>query len=477
MLRHKPKRYGSFACGPHRGWDERRANGCLEWLKSPPKQLRRRHVAGILEASGNAAFRDKRKGLTDAHKKGTTVQNGIAHNKLGLKVTLLSLSFLMATDFVFIPASNEVFNAFADASPAILNFILTGSLFTAIAGALTGGFLAKKVCKKHLLIGSQIAFVIGGCCGALVENVYYIAFMRGLVGFSFGLTGALAVSFIAELFEDEKERSTMIGGYNAAIAAFGIVASIVAGRLAAQDWHNAFYVYGFAAIVLVMMVIFLPKTAPEGDAPAADRAASDEKIPVAKLAAVTLAAMAFEALYCVLVYFLAIYLGEINVGDASTAGMFLSLVSVGQFLSGFVFAFAYAHLHRSMPVAFFLLAAAVYGVLAFTTNSWLIGAAVVLIGVTNGCAMSYYYMHVETIVPASHLSVAMAIVLASLNLGGFLSSYLLTGCQALLGATTIAPTFGLIALTLLAGALISAALTLRAKKRDANEAAEAVEEA
>ena len=394
-------------------------------------------------------------------------------SNIGLKITLLAIAFLAGADLVIIPASGEIFATFADANPAILNLVLTGPLFTAMISSIVVGLMAKKFTKRSLLIGAQIIFLIGSLGGALIENVYYMVIMRLLVGFGYGAAGVIVVSFIVELYKEEKERSTLIGAYNAAIAALGIVASIVSGYLAVMNWHYSFYVYAFGILVLILSFIFLPSTPPEGEV-AADESQDQgikQGFPVAKVAIVSLAALVYSALYCLIGYFLAIYLGEVGMESAATAGIFTSFMTIGQFLSGFVFAFLFMRLHRGMPVMLFAVAGLAYLLMFVLPNAGVIGVALVVLGAMYGCALSYYLMHIESIVPANSVSIAVAFVQAAFLVGGFLSSYLLIGFQAMMRTEAIGPTFLPVAVTLFAGAAISLVLFLRSRKSTADQAA------
>lgn len=388
-------------------------------------------------------------------------------SNLGLKITLLALAFLTAADFVIIPASAEIFATFANEDPAILNMVLTGSLFTAMVGALVSGVLAKRVCKKYILIGAQIIFIVGALFGAVFENIYYMVIMRLLVGLGYGSGGAITLSFITELFKDEKERGALIGGYNGATAAFGIAASLIAGFLAVANWHYAFLVYAVGIPILVMSFIFLPKTEPESEIVQEEAAltGSRKRFSWVKLGTVAIAALVFECLYCITSYFLAIFLAEIGIGDAATAGMYTSLVSIGQFLSGFMFAFVFMRMRRAMPVLLFgVMGLAYLGMYVFP-NAGVIGAAVTVLGCLVGLGMSYYQMHVEEVVPASSISLAMAVIMSAFYIGGFLASYAVIGYQAMLGVDTIAPIFLPVAITALVCSGIALVLAIRACPR------------
>ncbi|MEC4176888.1 MFS transporter [Adlercreutzia sp. R7] len=386
-------------------------------------------------------------------------------SKTILKFTLLSLAFLGAADYIFIPISAEIFAIFPDENQAILNMLITVSLFACVAGALLSGVLAKRVSKKYILVASELILLVGGVFGGAIENVYYMLIMRMLVGLGYGSGGVVVISLITELFRDEKERSTLVGVYNGIAAAFGVACSLLAGFLAVINWHYSFLVYAIIIPILILTIVFVPKTKPDGKtAQEEDGTGPREKVSWVKLGAVAIAVMMFQCIFCIVSYFLALYLAEMGIGDAATAGMYTSFITIGQFISGFIFAIIFMRLHRAMPVLLFgVMGLAYLGMYVFP-NAGVIGVAVAILGCIEGLGMSFYYMHAETIVPANSVSLSVSVVASALGLGGFLSSYAIIGYQAMMGTEAIAPTFLPVAITALICAGISVVLAIRASR-------------
>jgi MFS family permease len=386
--------------------------------------------------------------------------------KVPLILTIFLATFALVADFVVIPASGEIFAAFPNANPILLNFILTGPLFASVFGAIVAGFVAKVISKKNILIIAQVVFTIAACGGALFNNVYYIALMRGIVGFSYGIIGVITLALISELFEIEKERGFMMGGYNGALAVLGVITSVLSGYLAVKNWHNSFYVYLIAIPVLILIIVFIPKTPPEGklqpNEPIAE--ASEKKSSIWKVAPLALSLLVFNALYYILLYYIAFFVEETSIGDASTAGIYASLGTAGLFVSSLLFAFIYNKFERATPIIFYVVAGLAYIVMYFSHNVWVVGIMCLLAGSASGLAMAYYFMRTSVVVPLSIVSLAMAIITSCLSLGGFLSSFALTLYQTIMNVSTIVPVFFAVGITLLFGGVVSFILTLRAKR-------------
>ncbi|HWR42104.1 MFS transporter [Sporomusa sp.] len=379
-------------------------------------------------------------------------------NTLLVKVTILLVSFACMADLVIIPAIGGIYSALPDADPVLLDFILTGPMLIAVFSSLLCGILAKKISKKHLLIGAYIIFIIATCGGALFTNIYYIVAMRALVGFAFGIVSVAAMGLIAEVYIEEAERSSMVGLYNGIMAGIGIIMSLISGFLAVDDWKNSFYIYLLGIPILIMIFAYLPKTPPEGKEKSSERA---ERLPLTQVSTVAIAFFLFNALYCIVCYYIALYLEEIQLGDASTAGILTSVGTIGSLCGSLLFSPIYLRLKSATPITAYFVMGAAYIVLSFPSNIWIVGAMCLLAGMAYGIGLSFYFMHASMIVPPSVISATMAIMAVSVNLGTFFSSYALNIYKAMLHIQTIAPTFLYIGITLVILGVLSMVPILR----------------
>lgn len=388
-------------------------------------------------------------------------------SNLMTKITIVLLTFAIMGDMVVIPAAGGIFGTFYDASPVLLNFILTGPMLISVGASFLCGFLARSISKKNLIVSAYVLFIISACGGALIENIYYIVVMRAIAGFTYGIVGAAATGLIAEIFIEEKVRSSMMGIYNGMMSLCGVVMSLVSGFLAVGSWKSSFYVYLAAIPILILAVFFLPKTPPEGIS-SEDASESKDRLPLGKFVPVVLAFLTLSALYYIVVYYIAIYVEEMQLGDASTSGMLGSVATIGSFVACMFFSVIYMRIKRATPILIFFCTSIAYLVMAFPTNVWIVGIMSFLAGAAYGLAMSYYFMHASMIVPSGVMSIAMGIINAAIGLGGFLSSYILELYKAVLGVEIMAPTFLYIGITLAIGGVVSIILTIRARKETVN---------
>ena len=168
-------------------------------------------------------------------------------------------------DVVPIVIANNLYTEFPNDS-SLITFMLTGpGLLLVVSSIITGRLLEKVSYKVMLLIGCAL-FAVAATLGTFVPNALYMAVMRGLVGVATGIVNVAGISMITSTIVDEGRRSPMIGYYNGASSAFGMVLGLVAGWLATLDWQFAFYSYVPSILIFVFVLIFVPNVKPVAQA-------------------------------------------------------------------------------------------------------------------------------------------------------------------------------------------------------------------
>lgn len=380
--------------------------------------------------------------------------------KIGLKITILLAGMALMADLAIYPAADAIFGAFPDGGTAILNFVITGPSLMIILASILCGFLAQFISKKTMLVGAYAVFCITSIFGGVVNNLTYIAVMRGITGVSMGFIGTTMVGLIAELFVDEEKRSQMLGLYNGVMAASGVLISFVAGKLAVQDWHMVFRVYLMAVPILLLTIVFIPHTPPEGKE-SQSLGKDDKPFPVLRVLSLTFGAFIVNAMYSVILSLIAVFLDELAIGDASTAGIMNSVGTIGSFLACISFAFIYMRLKQFVPIVFTVGMGIGYGILGFSTSLFMIGTMCVLLGMTYGLGYSYFLMHSSVIVSPSKASLSIAFANAGIYLGLFSGPYVPLVYQHFIKGNTIASVMPYMAITLGICGVISLVAAMR----------------
>ena len=146
----------------------------------------------------------------------------------------------------------------------MVNYIVSGPALIIVLTSLLASFLCKRLDKKIVLIIGGVFFTVGSILGVMVLDPYYMAFMRTLVGIGAGIEQVVAVSMIADVYEDENERAKVTGAYNATMSVVGIAYSYLAGVLANGGvWKNAFMCYWAAIPMLIFLFVFVTSVKPD----------------------------------------------------------------------------------------------------------------------------------------------------------------------------------------------------------------------
>jgi MFS family permease len=384
-----------------------------------------------------------------------------------VKVALLLAFFAQMGEGLLGPAMNEIASSFPGST--LFNLFLTGPAITCVIGTLLCGFLVRFVSKKTMLVWSYILYTAVTSGGALVDNMTYMVTMRLLSGLAYGASGTVIMGLIAELYADESERSFMMGATNSAGAAYGVILALVGGYLAAQDWHYAFYPYLFGVPILILIIIFIPHTPPEGGKASGGQSDEKDKLPLKKLLPIVLAFGVYGALFFISLYYVSFYLAETDLGDASIAGIIASVGTASGFLAGLVFTFVYTRLRKATPAICFLLSALFFIVLAFPSNIWVVGAMNFIGNFAFITLSSYYFMHSSMIVPPGVMTLTMAILTAAMSIGGFFSAYIFDAYQAIFRLETVASVYLCVGITIAIGAVISIILAVKSRNEVVEE--------
>lgn len=394
-----------------------------------------------------------------------------------LRNTLLMLTLILSTmavmgDMVVISVAGNIFETYADVNVVVLNFFLSGPVLIGAVSGLVAGKLMQYISKKKLLIVAFGIFSIGAIFGNAIHSAYYMVGMRMLVGVGIGMVGVIAMAIIADVFVDENKRSTMMGIFNGGMAAVGAILGAVSGVVATMGWETVFSIYLATIPVLIMILLFVPAdklSASDSEVLGNAAGSTEEKLPWGKVIPLAGSVLFYNIIYCIVFYQISMIVIEKGIGDLALIGTLSALGTVGSFLASFSFGSYYKVLKRVTPVIGYSVMALSYGILYFSTSSVLAMVACTLLGATFGMGMSYFFMHCTMIVPESKIPMSIAVTNFAMSIGGFLSVYVATMLQGVIGVGTITEIMPVLIGTLVVGAIISVVLNIKDKKMEKNQ--------
>lgn len=391
----------------------------------------------------------------------------MSKSKLVLFIVALFLSnFIVMNDYVIIPVAANIYDTFSS-QIGIVNFILSGPQIIGVFGALLCGRLFGKVSKKTIILIAFSLYALAAIFGVAIENAYYMAAMRAVAGAAMGFVNTAAVALLAEIFIDEKKRSTMMGFFNAAMAGVGAIMSYAAGMLALSSWQSVYKVYWASVPILLLFVFFLPHTPPEVIVKE-DKNIKKEPIP-AKYIPFIISLFVFVIDYMVISYMVSLYIVEQGIGDASLAGLCTSLSTILSATMCIAFGFTYSKLKRWTVVPSYIVFCLGYVALLLFPSKLVAIIVCTLMGGAFGNGFSYFYMDGTIIVPESQVSNSMGIITAVQGLAIGVAAYFATGLMSIFKSETITGIFPILAIIAGIGAIYSIYVSIKWKDQVAKQ--------
>ena len=382
------------------------------------------------------------------------------------------VNFAYMADFVIVPAGDAIYTHFAGAPTGVLNFILTGSQGIAAISALLSGLMMRYFSKRNLMVVLFAIFTASASCSALIDSAYFMAAMRAITGFAFGAIVPIALALINEIYHDNEKKCTfLVGFFNAFMAILGSVISIVAGWLCAIQWDYVFFEYLAGIPMLIMLIIFLPKTPAEKDNETLIES-KDNKVPFpyARFAALCGGTLFFCISYCFMNYQNSIYLAQTGLGNSSVSGVLTSVMTIGSMVGGFAMAVLYQKIRRGTPGVCFLALTLGYLGCCFPINVAWIGVCYFLLGFGYGTVQPYYYYYATIVLPPAKASTGLAFIGAMIGLGYFISSYVTTFVQNVFAYEQLVDMCPLYTITAGIALALSIILAIHCKKKHLDEA-------
>lgn len=396
--------------------------------------------------------------------------------KVLFTISMFLLSFAVMGEMGVMPITANIYDLFGYG--LLANYIVSAAaLWMAIGAVLSTRMMATMTKKKILLIGS-VAFAIGSIFCASVINGVYIAVMRSLMGLGEGIINTVAMAYIAQMYVDEAKRASFTGYFNAAGTVLGAALSYAAGVFSIPEWTHTFYVFFPMVLITICAAAFIPELGMEKVDAAFGQEASGKKEPLGKLYATFIVDyVIFVGMYAMIAYFISVYIAETGIGDASFAGLVLSISSIAGFFTAAGFGAIYKRLSKSSVIPALTAAVIALAALYFVRVPLVCTIACGLVGLAYGVYFSYTYAYPTEIVPVSRINDAMGYTTAIYSLAFFATPFLTTAVSGALFAGSVLPMYGIWAALGLVAIVIELATNGAFKRHQAESASASAGEA
>lgn len=338
-------------------------------------------------------------------------------NKKTVTLAVMSIFFIAMGIGTITPAIQNIAEAFSHINFSTILLVSTlPSLFLIPSTALTGVVAGNQVSYRTLLIVGILLFVAAGAAPAFMTSFTMILVARAFFGIGLGTLAPLGNAIILSLYEGQ-ERANMLGLSGVVMNLGGIVLQLLGGYLCSFKWSYAFLAHLLGIISLVMVMFMLPE--PEKKEHQAQEKIS---IPPAVYFISILFGIAMMLNYPLLVNMSTIIITD-NLGDAASAGFVLSMFTVGGMIAGAIFGKVYQMATRFTIGIGLAVTAIGAGLVNYAGNLMVLTLGMTIVGVGFGTLMPAVMMILGNIVSPTSFAAASGVLMAFMNLGGFISTY------------------------------------------------------
>ncbi len=348
-----------------------------------------------------------------------------------IKPAILSLSFLSVLSGAAVsPALGEIQLAFPTASDLAIQLILTLPPLLVIPVSILTGRLTLRFRRRQLLAIGLLLYIIGGLSGGLANSMVLLLITRALLGIGNGIVAPLSLSLIADFYQGDERASTM--GLSSAMATLsGIIMPLISGWLAVFDWRLAFATYLVSLPVALLVALYLPEPAPDGNT-----RHSSQKLPRAVYGLGVLTFLLMVVFY-LLPTRAALFLQETGIGNSAQSGLVIAAMNLSAFLIGLRFGSIRSHLKHFTHLLGLLALASGLGLMVLAQNLVFVIVAMFIAGLGVGTLMPTIFVETSNRVPTTLNAPALGIINSSLYLGQFASPLVFSALAALFQAPDV----------------------------------------
>ena len=326
----------------------------------------------------------------------------------------------------------DIIKAFPDYDPTIVMLVATFPGLMQIIPALFYGKLSRRFNKRTLLFTGLALFIIGGTLPAFIDSLPLIIAMRGLLGLGVGITMPLSIDIITDFFEGRK-RDFLIGFGTSTVACIGaIFFQLVGGILAdSYGWQYGFLTYLFPLWILAVTFLYLPE--PEKKVhptTAGSKGLKKVKLPKA-VYWLCLGQVLYSGLIFGYVTNISVVIQGDKLGNATEAGMAISVFTFGTLLAGLIF----GRIKHLLPTLYLPVAIGMTGlgmaICYFSPNLTMIFIGSIIGGAGMGIGLPGVFSRVSDLTPKVIISAGVGLVVAGQGIGGIMGPFVFQFVQNL----------------------------------------------
>lgn len=370
------------------------------------------------------------------------------------KFALLSISFVLTTAYAINPGIPQMMEHFPHQTEAQIQILATVPAFSVMIIVLLSNEVTKLIGNKRTV---QLGLLLAGIFGPLpifLNNYYLILASRVLLGVGFGLINSLAVSLISYFFSGTEEASMM--GLRSASESIGqSLLTLFAGYLISWGgWRYSFLVYLIAIPILILFTVYVPKVDGDDDEETARKETSKSQLN-ASVIFYAIALFIVVGSYVGIRVRIPLIMEQRGLGTEVASSQVLSMIPFLGLIIGVVFGKVYELFKKYLLMTGAILMAVGYLIIGLATSYGLVFLGGFIVGVGYPLIISGTFTFVSTFAPKGSETFATSIILFGINMGSFLSPYLLQWIDALTQSTSLVTPFYVYAVLLIIFGVLS----------------------
>jgi MFS family permease len=297
--------------------------------------------------------------------------------------------------------------------------------------------LMTRITKKQLLIVGVAVFAVSSIFATAVNEFWYFAIARSLMGVGEGVTNTVILAYLAQMYLDEKKHASFVGIWNLCYTLFGAVLSIFGGMFAYPDWTKLFVIFWPSVVVLIAVFIFLPELGMEKKPvpiPSSGEFVAKDKEKFGGLFYAFFASfMIFSLMVGFYMYFFSEYVEVTGLGSYDVTGAMMMAYTLAGAAISLVFGKLFIALKKWTAVCCIVLGIISLVLLYFTqgdTTMAYVGS--ILMGIGFGAYFPYMYVMVVEMAPLSRVDRAIGLITGGYAVCYFLVAYIVNFLRPIL---------------------------------------------
>ncbi|KRN96758.1 permease of the major facilitator superfamily [Companilactobacillus kimchiensis] len=311
--------------------------------------------------------------------------------------------------------------SFPNISPTTIELLMTIPSLGIIIFTPISNIVADYISVKRTILLGLLLIFIGGVIPALTMNFPLIFGSRIILGLGTGLLMSFSQSLIIQMYQGSTQQKML--GLASVFQGLGMfIMTYAAGVLLNGGWQMSYWVYLIVVPIILLVGIYVPKTAGKVESDSQNEPASSKKVD-GKIWMLAGVAFVFNATFAFISIKFAMLVVSRNYGTAADASTLLGLMAFAMAAGGFIFMFVQKHWFKFTTAIGLGFATVAFLLLTISHSLFLSAIGVILVGISVSIFMASMIANINRMTSAKQVAFSTSVVMTCANVGTLLSPY------------------------------------------------------